>query len=60
MVNKTLLPPGQLRTGYLTPYRIGIFSTGTGFAEVSVNRGLGEQAVRTIRNRAWESSARIN
>jgi flagellar basal-body rod protein FlgF/flagellar basal-body rod protein FlgG len=57
MVNKTLLPPGQLRAGYLTPCRTDIFSTGTGFAEVLANRGLGEPGGSHDPPPAWEGSS---
>jgi flagellar basal-body rod protein FlgF len=42
MVNKTLLPPGGDPAKPLSHSEIDIFKTGTAFALLSVNRGLGE------------------
>jgi hypothetical protein len=59
MVNKTLLPPAAAPAKCLNPYRIDIFPTGTAFAVLSVNRGLGEPSGSHHPHPAWEGSARI-
>jgi hypothetical protein len=60
MVNKPLLPPWRIPANHLSHSDFDVFPTGTAFAKWMANRGLGELVVRTIRNRAWESSERIN
>jgi len=60
MVNKPLLPPWRTPAKQLTLSNFDVFQTGTAFAKWMANRGLGELVVRTIRNRAWESSERIH
>src|ERR1700728_481079 len=44
------MPPAK----HLSPSKISVFPTGTAFAVMSGNRGLGEPVVRSIRERAWE------
>jgi hypothetical protein len=55
MVNTTLLPPAGPSPKPLTHSKIEIFSTGTAFAVLIANRGLGEQAARSDpKLKAWE------
>src|SRR3984957_12961162 len=48
------MPPAK----HLSHSKIDVFPIGTAFAVMSVNRGLGEPVVRSIREPAWEGLAR--
>src|ERR1700709_956219 len=61
MVNKTFLPSVVIPSKHLTPSKTVVFQTGTAFAEMLADHGLGRAcAVREISGPAWESSARID
>jgi flagellar basal-body rod protein FlgF len=59
MVNKTLLPPAPPRQKRANPCKLYVFLVGTGFAEMSVNRGLGELGGSLDPRPAWEGRMRV-